>query len=345
VRKRTEWSETSDPKEWDDFVTRNGGSFFHLWAWRRVLEESGARPSYLACRDAGGNMVAVCPFFNLAGKSLHYLDSLPDSRTAGPILSDQVDANDIIGALPKTVKFSFFNPVVAMRIKTHLDQVIGPMRALGFPYDATRGLYVVDLEEKTLDDIWNNGFKKHDRQAVKYYEQLSTFGFTRKYGDFLGLSRPTQKYQFEIVDPTNAGFIETMKNILGDLIEVALVTGSDGLALAGFFMLLDPPGSQSRGVHLLTIRHAPLRNIHSVVTFVNWKAVSWARENGYRYVDFGSYPIDRSSDPNYVFFPLKTKFGIKVTPRFKFTIPTASVPYGIARRFNRTIHQITGADT
>jgi len=343
-RGRIEWSETNDETEWDDFVARNGGSFFHLWGWRKVLEESGNKATYFVCRDAGGNPVAICPFFNLPGKSFHHLDSLPDSRTAGPLLSGQADASAIIGALPKSVKFSLLNPVVVMKIKTHLEQAIKPMQALGYPYDASRGLYILDLNEGTLNDVWNDGFKKHDRQAVKYYEQRSTFGFTRKYDDFLGLSKPTQKYQFEFIDPMRVSFIEKMKAVLGDFLEVALVTGPDGDALAGFFMLLDPPGSPTRGVHLLTIRHAAPRNMHSVVTFVNWKATSWAHQNGYSYVDFGSYPIDKSSDPMHPWGALKMKFKIRVVPRFKFTIPTSSVPYSIARRINKAMRLVTGAE-
>jgi hypothetical protein len=343
VKSRFEWTETSDNKEWDEFVIRNGGSFFHLWSWRNVLEESGAKAKYLVCRDAGGNVVGACPFLDLPGKSFHHLVSLPDSRTAGPLLDGRVNAPEILGALPKSVKFSISSPVVAMKIKTHLDQIIAPMRALGFPYEATRGLYILDLEAKTLEDVWNDGFKKHDRQAVKYYEQKSAFGFTKNYGDFLALSRPTAKYTFEMIDQMQVGFIKTMKAVLGDLLEVALVTGSDGAALAGLILQLDASDSPTRGVHLQSIRHAAPRNIHSVVTSVNWAVVSWAYKNGFRYVDFGAYPIDKSSDPTHPFYALKTKFKIRVAPRFIFTVPTSNLSYSIARRINQVVLPLKGS--
>jgi hypothetical protein len=225
-----------------------------------------------------------------------------------------------------------------MRIKTHQEQVAKSMLDLGFPSDTERGLFVLNLQDGVLDDIWKNGFGKHDRQAVKFYERLATFGFAGSGHDYLALTRPSWRtYQFELLELPHPDFISKMKAILGDRIEIALATDSSGVALAGFLMLLDHPGSLNPGVHMLAIKHTPSRNIHSVVTFINWKAASWAYQHGFRYVDFGTYPIAESSNPTNKFHKLKERFRIVLVPRYRFTLPLSGVSFSITKRVSRTL--------
>lgn len=327
----TRWEETNDRKEWDDFVVRNGGSIFHLWSWRKVLESENSRALYLACRDAERRVLAVCPFFYRAGRHLLYLDSLPDSPIAGPIISDRAtNPSLILESLRKSVKFSLFNPVVAMRIKAHQQPIIQTMVLVGFRHVSTHGLFILDLHERTPEHIWNDGFEKHDRQAVKYYEQHgSVFEFARNesdYLDYLTLHRGTHR-------DDRADFLSKIRLNLGDRLRVAVAT-FENRAIAGFLMLCDPPNST---VHLTTIRYSPVKNIHSPVTYVNWKAINWANEHGFRYVDFGSYPVTASSNPRHPFHKLREKFKITFVPRYLFTLPTSGISYSIARRIGRIL--------
>ena len=189
---RAQWSETQDRTEWDNFVTQNGGSAFHLWAWRMVIEKTDLKPFYLAYRDTEGRLMAICPFFyRKGGRRLLYLESLPTSHMSGPVISAQAtNTSQILELLRKSVRFSPFNPVISLKIRTDQQSVIQPMIALGFEHTEDV-LFVLDLHEMTPDYIWKNGFQKHDRQAVKYYEQqASAFGFARdevEYTDFWAL--------------------------------------------------------------------------------------------------------------------------------------------------------------
>jgi hypothetical protein len=101
--------------------------------------------------------------------------------------------------------------------------------------------------------------------------------------------------------------------------------------VAGFAILLDPANSDST-IHLLGIRYSSKRNIHLPVTFLNWKAISWAHGNGIRYVDFGSYSVAESSKPKNPNFKLKKRSGLAFLPRSHFALPTSSLSYSIARR-------------
>jgi len=133
------WSEVEDGDEWDEFVTINRGSIFHLWSWRKVLEDTYSKPLYLAYRDSDGEILAVCPFFYRTGRLLWYLDSLPESHSAGPIISNHVtDISRLLTALRKSVRFSPFKPAVAMRIRTEKHEIIEPMTNLGFGYTVTQ---------------------------------------------------------------------------------------------------------------------------------------------------------------------------------------------------------------
>jgi hypothetical protein len=328
---RFAWSETQDSVEWDDFVTRNRGSIFHLWAWRKVLESDGSRPLYLACRDGNGTIIAVCPFFYSSGRHLLYLDSLPESNAAGPIIGEQVsDLKEIVVSLRKSVKFTPFNPVAAMRIKTVRKEAIEPMLGLGFKHEAMHGLLTIDLQKETPEEIWSHGFQKHDRQAVKYYEQSGKgFALSSSEADFrryLTLQRGSTIHGNDL-----AVFVSRLRQNLGDSLKVASTTFGDEV-VAGVLMLCDRSISC---IHLSIMRFSPTKNIHSAVTYLDWEVANWARENGFGYIDLGSYPISAVSGPGHHFYKLRMRFKAALEVRYQFVLPTSSISYSIAKRISR----------
>jgi hypothetical protein len=92
---------------------------------------------------------------------------------------------------------------------------------------------------------------------------------------------------------------------------------------------LDPQNSSNSSVHLLAVRYTSTKNIHSPVTFINWKAINWANEHGFRYVDFGPYSIAQSSEPKNKAYALRRRFEVEVVTRYEFIIPTSKVFYAI----------------
>jgi len=327
-----EWSETKDSHEWDSFVGRNGGSIFHTWSWRMVLESANQRPFYVACRDSNGEILAVCPFFYQPRKVLNYLESLPDSNSAGPIIGDQsINLPRLLNSLRKAVRFTPLSPVIAMRIRTRQSQLIEAMVDLGFQYTKTQ-VFVVDLQKTDPLHIWSTGFLKHDRQAVKHYEGMNAkFTFARNeddYTEYLSLENGVHyTRRNECIQLLNR-----MRTHMGNQLRVALVS-LEGKVIAGASMLCHPPSSTL--CLKMTLFNHPPRKIHSPVTYLNWKVINWARENGFRYVEFGSFSYDPDNQLHFHSSRLKTRFEVSPVPRYEFILPTSDTYYSIARRLSR----------
>jgi hypothetical protein len=332
--KHLRWSETLDGGEWDEFVREAGGSVFHSWAWRGVVAGEESRPVYLAYRDAGGRISAVCPLVRRPGRRLVYMESLPDSHFAGPLLGDWgIGASVALAGLGGSIKFRPNNPVVAMRLRVSEPRTIEALLRLGFKHKLTYGLFVIDLLKTPPQHIWSHGFQKHDRQAVKYYDQKGPgFGFATKdeeYAQFLRLRRGSTNHEFD-----RGGFVAKIRTSLGGRLGIGLVKVGDEV-VAGTLVLRDDPCS---AVRLMILRFNPTRRIHSSVTYLNWKVINWAHGQGYRYCDLGPYNILASSDPNHHFQKLKARFEADLLPRYDFTLPTSALSYSLARGIERAAH-------
>jgi hypothetical protein len=322
------WSETDDTKEWDSFIANHGGSIFHTWAWRRVLETMGDRPFYLVCRDARGIILGACPFLcRKKGRGLRYLDSLPLSQIAGPLLVDEIAGTpEAINLLRKAVKFSILQPIIYMRLRTHDELIARNLMKLGCKSTQGDGLFILDLHQKTRDDIWNQGFEKHDRQAVKFYETAgSSFEFAQTEEDYLEYLALHEESVARADKPPliSSSFLRAMRLNLGDRLKVALIRRDDRV-IAGFSIISDPTNSI---IHLAIIGYSRAKNIHSPVVYIDWKAVNWAASNGFRYVNFGP----TNSNPSNPIYRTKEKFGGRFVPRYDFELPTSAIMLPIAR--------------
>jgi hypothetical protein len=334
------WTKTQDSKEWDRFMSENGGSVFHSWSWRRVRESVGDRPLYLVCRDGKGTIIAACPFFyRKASRYLVYLESLQWSPIGGPVVSGQLgEIPEVIKSLQNSVKFSITNPVVSLQLRVHQQPMVQILTSMRFRYNASQGLFILNLASKTPQDIWKNGFQKHDRQAVKYYEErASSFTFARSdsdFTDYVALHQETMRRMGET--PRSLDYLSSMRLNFGEQFKIALVTFENRL-IAGFAMICD---AKSSTVYLgLNIGYSRTKNIHSPMIFMNWKVVNWASENGLGFVNFG-VADSKSSDPVH---KIKQKFGPEFVPIYRFTIPTSNIPYKFARRIGRALRGVRGS--
>lgn len=80
------------PEAWDAFVeTRPGGTHFHRWAWRRIVERvHGHDCPYLAARDEEGELVGVLPLVRVRSLLFgDYLVSMPFVNYGGPLGSEE----------------------------------------------------------------------------------------------------------------------------------------------------------------------------------------------------------------------------------------------------------------
>jgi hypothetical protein len=312
---------------------QNGGSVFHTWRWRKVMESTGAKSLYLACRNSKGALLAVCPFFfEKAGYRLQLLDSLPIAHMGGPIIDYKTaNVSTTMESLPKSVKFSISNPILSMVLRVHDPLIVKSLRGLGFGCDADTGLFILDLLEKAPQDIWNQGFHKHERQAVKFYEESdASFGLARhesEYTDFWSLYQ--ESLQRKEAHPMSPDFLTALRLNFGEQFQVA-VACFEGKTVAAQSLICDPRNSM---IHFAMAGYSRSKNIHSPAVYLNWKTIAWASENAFRYINFGP----ASSDPKDLIHKFKSKFCGKPIIRYKFTLPTTAIPYLVARRISRAL--------
>jgi lipid II:glycine glycyltransferase (peptidoglycan interpeptide bridge formation enzyme) len=261
-----------------------------------------------------------------------YLESLPQSPIGGPVMDVQQSISDIIEPLRKSVSFSILNPVVSLQFRVHQKSMIEPLLAMGLRHDASQGLFVLDLTTKTREQIWNEEFKKHDRQAVKYYEdRASVFSFAKDEGDFVKYQALHQETMSRTGEPSRSlEYLLSMHKNFGERFKIALVVFEHKL-VAGFAMICD---ARSSTVYLgLNVGYSKTKNIHSPIVYMNWKIVNWASDNGFRFVNFGRTDAS-SKDPVH---KLKQKFASEFVPVYRFVLPTSNSPYSIARSIKRLI--------
>jgi len=322
------WSKTENQKEWDDFASKSGASIFHTWGWRKVLTSSFGRPLYLACRDKRGEVVGILPLI-YRGWGRHFpwwsLESLPLSEAGGPILDPRLPWLEMLRPLIKDVRQSLSIPVGSMQLRMYDQKMARCLVTLGYYFRAQHGSFILDLHRKSPATIWE-GLIKHDRQAVKYYEGLgSTFDFATReedYADYLGLHEETvfRGGGRPLVSPE---LLQSMRLNLGPNLRIAMVRIEDR-PFGGVTMICDP---RNQIVHLLAVGYAPIRRIHSPIVYLNWKALNWAVDNGYRYLNFGGTTVN----PKNPVHRLKQRFGGDFAKRFDFVLPISTSLMGLER--------------
>jgi hypothetical protein len=200
-----------------------------------------------------------------------------------------------------------------------LDQRIAQsLIGLGFRYRPHHGLFILDIHKKTKQEIWVKVFHKHDRQAVKFYDQAqSSFGFVENehyFNDFLSLHRESMNrkgYRVRVQD-----LASRIRSNFGMQFRVAHVS-RDNKMIAAQSLLCDLKNST---VHFAPSGYSRTKNIHSSMTYMNWKIIEWASEAGYRYVNFGP----ALQDPSNPVYRSKEKFGGEFVQGYRFTLPIPS---------------------
>jgi hypothetical protein len=290
-------------------------------------------------RDSKGEIMAACPFFYRKGtRRLMYLESLPSSPIGGPVVSSKLsEIPEVIKSLQKSIKFSIINPIISLQLRIHEQQMAQILTSMRFRHDTGQGLSVLNLASRTQQDIWKDGFEKHDRQAVKFYEDhVSSFTFAKSDSDFVDYVALHQETMHRMGESSRSlDYISSMRLNFGGQFKIALVAFENRL-IAGFSMICD---SKSSTVYLgLNIGYSRTKNMHSPIIFMNWKVVNWASENGFKFVNFG-VSGSSSNDPVY---KIKQKFGAEFVPTNRFIIPISNMPNSFARRIHRALRDAKG---
>jgi predicted N-acyltransferase len=345
------WTPTVEPEEWDAFIEANQGTPYQSWFWRLMLEELGNRPEYLVYREPRGGILAACPLFRvrvgryrqkLTAPSVYNRVSHGNERVEVKMLRwrepipslfrNDSDVSEAARALQLYLKPSVSNPLSSIELLTWQTRVIESLTGLGFRHWKTGGYFLTDLEKSPPDKIWAEVFGKHDRQDVKYFDALGTsFRLSTSEGDYAHFRDFHENTMLRKgYSPMTGEFLSVLRRHLGDKIQLALFDKS-GELVAGQLLVLD---RISRTVYVDKVAYQRSRNIHSSVVALWFRICEWAKDNEFRYINFGGARSEEA-------YRLKRKFGGEFTEKYVFVVPSASKLYSTAAGLVRTTRRLT----
>ena len=329
-----QWKEIVAREDWDSFVfSSKEASVYHTWRWREVIELNGYKPLYLGCRHkSNGELVAVWPFFYVKSIGPFYvLDSMPLSDIGGPLISTdfaELDAlfTGITESIPLTRKLVF-----SLRSKINNWNVKETFAGLGYTYTSGSGHFKVDLSADNLSRMWENVFKKHQRNQIRHFEKEGAQINLKKCGDdfqtFYGLYRLTMERRDYILHSEQ--FMKNIISSLGDSFKVLFVYSNDKPICAVSFLADDSLGV----VHLTYVGYDAERRSISPYFFAVWNWLNWASKNGYHVANLGN----GSSNPESPNFRFKKQFGGTFYTHYTFTIPLNRILYNAGRSVKNLI--------
>jgi hypothetical protein len=344
------WTSTVDPKEWDRFIEVNRGTVYQYWTWRSVLKDCGNNPEYLVYRESGGPILAACPLFRvsvgryrqkltgppfldrvarggeqLEREKLRWIEPLPC------LFGGDVDVPEAAQALQLYLKPSITRLVSSMELLTWQTRVIECFTRLRFPHRKIGSYFLTDLEKTPPDKIWAEEFGKHDRQDVKYFDGLgASFRLSTTEEEFARFHELHDSSMLrEGYSSMTEEFLAVVRRHLGDKLQLAMSVKSEEL-VAGQLLILD---RINQTVYIDRVAYSRSRNIHSSVVSLWFKICIWAKENGFRYINFGGARTDEA-------YKLKRKFGGEYLETYVFHVPSKSKLHSTAAGILKTTKRL-----
>ena len=301
--------ELKNTREWEDFLKgAPGGTFYHSIKWRNVMKRSFSHPNlYLVVKDENGRLVGICPTVILTSGHLRILNSLPYSDLGGPIIEKRYIEEASFSLLRFMEEFSREKGISCAKIcflKDGSEQFFKSPRCY---VNNNKGVVELDLRANPSAFIWNKILRKRHRRKMKHFDRdgfqvreastksdLETF-LTLYYRNMRHIGAPAHPYTFfenvwSLLYPENF-------NIL--LVEKRKTVGGLGFFKYGETIYLTYVGMDRE---LLSARY-------SISPFLDWNAIKWAEENGFRYVCFGSTPAHPKSARERAIYSRKVMFG------------------------------------
>ncbi len=133
---------------WDEFVRRQPGwTHFHLWGWRRVLEDTFGHPgAYLAARPESGEIAGVLPLVWVRSRLFgRYLVSMPFLNYGGPLGS--AEAAPVLCAAAVELGEAGGPGLVELRCRRAL--------AVELPVSTRKVTVLLELPSEA-DDLWRS---------------------------------------------------------------------------------------------------------------------------------------------------------------------------------------------
>lgn len=306
--KVSEW--TGPAKEWDEFVLASpGGTVFHLFAWKAVVEEAyGHRTYYLAAHDETGLrgvlplVLTRSPFFGTNLVSMPYVDY-------GGIAADDEE-----------VKAALLTRSCEIRLAhgaTLVLRYLGEPR-LGLPVSLEKVTMLLELGE-SVERLWARLPSERRNRIRKGQKNGLVASFHREDGlaEFFEVYATNMR---DLGSPVHAvGFFRAMLRYLGEHASVLLVRDG-GRAIGGAVCLF------FNNVISIPWVSSLRRFFHRCPNQVlYWEAMRYGIANGYRVLDFGR--STRGSGT----FEAKRQWGANEVQLHWVYWPEAATPPGVGK--------------
>jgi len=301
--------ELKNTKEWENFLkVTPGATFYHSIKWKNVIEKSFSHPTiYLVVKDENGRLVGVCPTAILTSGHLRMLDSLPHSDLGGPVIEKKYIEEASLSLLRFIEELSPEKGISCAKMCFLKDGSERFFKSSRCYVNNNKGVVDLDLRANPSAFIWSKIFRKRHRRKIKHFERdgfqvreattksdLKTF-LTLYYSNMRHIGAPPRPYTFfenvwSLLYPENF-------NIL--LAEKKKTVGGLGFFKYGETIYLTYVGMDRES---LSARY-------SISPYLDWNAIKWAEENGFRYVCFGSTPAHPKSARERANYSRKVMFG------------------------------------
>lgn len=267
-----------DPAAWDAFVERNGGSPFTTWRWGEVVESYGPDRHYFAA-EKDGDIVGAAPLFRVRSRLFgDEIVSVPYASRGSLVLDDdhRAVARDGLMALVRTLADELDVDVASLQ-----------SRDLGDPGSFERARRYVAYEVPVGDGpdaIWE-GMKSSRRGKIRRARDEGVNfrvaenkddlrSFYRLYLETMrGHGSPPHSFRF---------FERLWDRFHGDGTMRVYLVESDGRPVNGAIDF----AFGSWVYHWKDVSDYDYRDLQGG-SFIVWKGLEWAAENGYETYDLG----------------------------------------------------------
>lgn len=284
--------------QWDDFVEQHPQStMYHLFGWKKVLEETfGFKSYYLAALDGEARVKGILPLFlmnDIFGR--RYLISNPFANFAGVCSSDPDARKQLLDAALEIAKKESVQYVELRQLSEPLEDTTLKTResfvTLMLPLSAG------------ADGIWND-ISSRNRGKIRKAEKA---GLSANFG----LEYLPEFYRVFVQNIRDLGtpvyplrFFEKIVEVFSDRVNLLVLKMPDQI-VSGMFMfrfkdLLSEPWVSSLREY----------NKYYVNNLLYWKAIEYAASNGFSKFDFGRSTVDSGT------YDFKLQWGAKPVPLY-----------------------------
>jgi len=284
--------------QWDDFVeVHSESTMYHLFGWKKVLEETfGFKSYYLAGMDGENHIAGILPLFlmnDIFGR--RYLISNPFANFAGVCTSDPAARKQLLAAALEIAKKESVQYV-------ELRQLSEPLEESEL---TTRESFVTLMLSLSAgaDGIWND-ISSRNRGKIRKAENAGlSADFGLKYlSDFYRVFVRNMRDLGTPVYPLK--FFENIVDVFSDRVNLLILKMPEQV-VSGIFMfrfkdVLSEPWVSSLREY----------NKFYVNNLLYWKAIEYAASNGFAKFDFGRSTVDSGT------YDFKLQWGAKPVPLY-----------------------------